>query len=69
MSRPKREWYPGATYHVMSRGNRRLALFKDEADYLLFLEGIMRVKKKHRKSSNMSTIDRTSPAFLQGSRI
>ena len=47
MSRPKREWYPGATYHVMSRGNRRLALFKDEADYLLFLEGIMRVKKKH----------------------
>ena len=69
MSRPKREWYPGATYHVMSRGNRRLALFKDEADYLLFLEGIMRVKKKHRKSSNMSTIDRKSPAFLQGSRI
>jgi hypothetical protein len=28
----------------MSRGNRRLALFKDEADYLLFLESIMRVK-------------------------
>ena len=47
MSRPKREWYPGATYHVMSRGNRRLALFKDAADYLLFLESVMRVKKKY----------------------
>ena len=23
MSRKKRIWYPGATYHVMSRGNRR----------------------------------------------
>ena len=22
MSRKKRVWYPGATYHVMSRGNR-----------------------------------------------
>ena len=30
MARQKREWYPGAVYHVMSRGNRRLALFKDE---------------------------------------
>ena len=47
MSRPKREWYPGATYHVLSRGNRRLVLYKDEADYLLFLQGIERVKKKH----------------------
>ena len=47
MSRPKREWYPGATYHVMSRGNRKLVLFKEEADYLLFLQGIERVKKKY----------------------
>ena len=31
----------------MSRGNRRLALFKDAADYLLFLESVMRVKKKY----------------------
>ena len=22
-------WYPGATYHVMSRGNRRTTLYKD----------------------------------------
>lgn len=35
--RPKREWYPGATYHVMSRGNRRMAIFKDRYDYLNFM--------------------------------
>ena len=34
MPRKKRIWYPGATYHVMSRGNRRTAIFKDDADYL-----------------------------------
>ena len=33
MSRKKRIWYPGATYHVMSRGNRRTVLFKDTSDY------------------------------------
>ena len=32
MSRKKREWYPGAIYHVMSRGNRRGALYKDDED-------------------------------------
>lgn len=40
MSRPKREWFPGAIYHVMSRGNRRLILFNDEDDYLSFLESV-----------------------------
>lgn len=47
MPRPKREWYPGATYHVMSRGNRRLILYKDEDDYLTFLESIMKTKEKY----------------------
>lgn len=28
MSRKKRVWYPGATYHVMIRGNRRTKLYK-----------------------------------------
>ena len=42
MSRKKREWYPGAMYHVMSRGNRRTVLFKDKADYLRFLECVER---------------------------
>ncbi len=38
MTRKKRIWYPGATYHVMSRGNRRVAIFNDAADYLYFLD-------------------------------
>ncbi len=45
LSRKKREWYPGATYHVMSRGNRRTALFKDQSDYIRFLECVSRTKE------------------------
>jgi hypothetical protein len=32
MSRPLRIQYPGARYHVMSRGDRREAIFYDDAD-------------------------------------
>ncbi len=47
MARRKREWFPGATYHVMSRGNRRAEIFKDDSDYMFFLEYIRRIKEKH----------------------
>lgn len=36
MSREKRIWYPGASYHVMSRGIRRSAICKDQFDYEQF---------------------------------
>jgi REP element-mobilizing transposase RayT len=45
MSSKKREWYPGAMYHVMSRGNRRTVLFKEKADYLRFLECVEKARK------------------------
>ena len=45
MSRKKRIWYPGAVYHVMSRGNRRTILYKDSADYLRFLDCILNAMK------------------------
>ena len=45
MPRKKRIWYPGATYHVMSRGNRRNAIFRDETDHLDFLEYLKITKK------------------------
>jgi len=45
VSRPKREWYPGATYHVMSRGNRRTVLYKDASDYMRFIECIVRARE------------------------
>ncbi len=37
MSRPWRIEYPGALYHVMSRGNERKPIFKDNDDRMQFL--------------------------------
>lgn len=37
ISRKPRLWFPGATYHIMSRGNHRGDIFREEEDYLLFL--------------------------------
>ena len=47
MSRKKRVWYPGAIYHVMSRGNRRTVLFKDNSDYMRFLECVALARKQY----------------------
>ncbi len=38
MSRPLRIEYPGAWYHIMNRGGRYEAIFKDKIDYSVFLE-------------------------------
>ena len=38
MARKLRVEYPGAIYHVMNRGDRREAIFKDDADRERFLE-------------------------------
>ncbi len=38
MSRPLRIEYPGAFYHVTSRGNERKAIFKSRRDHEKFLE-------------------------------
>src|SRR5688572_11197437 len=38
MPRPLRIEYPGAIYHVLSRGDRREAIFLSDADRELFLE-------------------------------
>ena len=38
MARPLRIEYPGAIYHVMARGNRGHAIFKDDMDRKRFLE-------------------------------
>lgn len=37
MGRKKREWHEGASYHIMARGNRRSALFRDEDDCYIML--------------------------------
>ncbi len=42
MARPLRIEYPGACYHVMSRGNARLPIFGDDADKKLLLDRMVR---------------------------
>lgn len=38
MPTPKRKWYPGATYHITARGNRRNDIFKEEEDFQYYLK-------------------------------
>ncbi|HEY9159460.1 MAG TPA: transposase [Desulfomonilia bacterium] len=38
MGRPLRIEYPGALYHIVSRGNERSDIFRDDADRLMFLD-------------------------------
>jgi putative transposase len=38
LSRKPRVWFPGAHYHITSRGNRRSALFYDDFDRFTYLE-------------------------------
>ena len=47
MPRKKRIWYPGAIYHIMSRGNRKTAIFKDGYDYYRFLKHLEKTKERY----------------------
>ena len=47
MPKKKREWYPGAVYHIMCRGNRRSDLFRDEEDFLVYLSILQEAEDKH----------------------
>ncbi|MGD9162474.1 MAG: hypothetical protein PVG39_28970 [Desulfobacteraceae bacterium] len=38
MARPLRITYPGAFYHITSRGNEQKAVFKSKKDRIRFLE-------------------------------
>lgn len=42
MARPVRIEYPGAYYHVTSRGNERKAIFRDDHDREIFLKLLSR---------------------------
>ncbi len=43
MARPLRIEYPGALYHVTSRGDRREPIFEDDKDRLMFLDVLAEV--------------------------
>ena len=47
MSRPLRIEYPGAVYHVTSRGNEKRPVFKDDQDRLNFLNTLQHVNKRY----------------------
>jgi hypothetical protein len=48
MARKLRVEYPGAIYHVMNRGDRREAIFKDDKDRERFLKGVGKVSERCR---------------------
>ena len=45
MARKARIWFPGATYHIMCRGNHKNPIFRDNSDRFEFLH-IMRETQK-----------------------
>lgn len=47
MARKKRIWWPGASYHIMTRGNHRLEIFRDDEDRLYFLSVMTQVQVKY----------------------
>jgi len=47
MARPLRIEYPGAVYHITSRGNARKRIYKDDTDRAGFLDVLCSVVKKY----------------------
>jgi putative transposase len=47
MARPLRIEYPGAVYHITSRGNEKKVVFKDDHDRENFLGTLQRVNKRY----------------------
>lgn len=46
LARKPRIWYPGAMYHIISRGNRKSALFYDDQDLQTYLTILEKTKLK-----------------------
>ncbi|KEZ48787.1 transposase [Metabacillus indicus] len=47
MPRKLRTWYPGATYHIYARGNRRSILFHNTQDYQKYLKILEDVRENY----------------------
>jgi len=47
MPRKKRTWFPGAAYHIISRGNRKSELFRYSIDYKYFLSILKQTKNDY----------------------
>ena len=60
MARPLRIQYSGARYHVMSRGDRREAIFYDDADRVEFLRTLGQACRKNRMAGACLLFDEQS---------
>ncbi|RXT02762.1 transposase [Ammoniphilus sp. CFH 90114] len=47
MPRKHRIWYPGATYHIMCRGNHRHDIFRDDEDRIFYLTTLRQAQKHY----------------------
>jgi hypothetical protein len=47
MARPLRIEFPGAVYHVTSRGNERKTIFRDDQDRKMFLDTLADVTLRY----------------------
>ncbi len=56
MARPLRITFPGAFYHVTSRGNERKAVFKSKRDREKYLEYLESAIQKGRKNNRVRDI-------------
>ena len=55
MIRPSRIEFPGATYHVTSRGDRREPIFEDDEDRLALLDVIAQAMSRFDAHANMGS--------------
>jgi len=47
MTRPLRIEYPGAVYHITSRGNKKMSIYESDEDRVVFLKVLARIARKH----------------------
>ncbi|MBW9158034.1 transposase [Clostridium tagluense] len=66
MAKKKLTWYLRAMYHVTSRGNRRSDIFKDEDDYLTYLDVLKEAIEYYKNSHEVIAYAlRTNHVHLQ----
>ena len=54
IARKLRTWYPGAIYHLMERGVRRLEIFQDDFDKMISLKQISRGQPRNKGHSKQT---------------
>lgn len=47
MARKKRIWFPGATYHITARGNRKELIFYDNRDKYKYIDLLKETRRKY----------------------